>query len=709
MYIIMSDILDIPVNTGEWNIIGFNRTGKLLDSDNITEKKLFYLKKDYSEPLTPENVYGYINLTKTDDGDYWNITDTKGYWVLLKSVGSDDVPVNLEFDEDILTGNVTDGYISGATAKLYDLTKLPTDSEYLMEETVTNSEGTYRFNKPPPELFKIEIEGGTDISTGEDRTGTKFSNIGTKEDIRERKLNVTPITTTMTELYEQEIDGLTETGDDLKLKKKEKLTNSRTRIKKAFNIKDEDKIDKDFIESEDVEMTAVALNIQNTVDSIVESIKEKKADPKVNGTDTKIDHSLIFKKIAEKIKAQGASNAEAICDLQDVSILETFIPEVDGDDWWNDDTTLNTGGSGNNTTKGTNRKINICNWIKNANEEIKITLHPQKDDKLSTIGESDITVNSATDDNNIKDQKKKSYIERMEEVLQKEMYSRDKLKIEINKTGSTDFFNTVEALSGDSSYFQTTFKEKMFEDFSKDKVNIGHIKPDKYFIDNNSYEWKHIDTATTGFIAYVMTKTDNNVDLSAVGQILHGVSNGDKVDLMALYKKGRELKVNLSLKTLISDPVEATDFIKKSAEVVSEETQESANEASVVSAIQENIKKVWKRYSKKYGDITCSKKYKGKYYIVAKKDNLETYWIYDDRKEKFHKTKPETITPIVGIDKITVDVNKPKFGDTDITGWTNKAEKFKGGNDFTLGTMTGGGDTWAAPSGGWSSYGGFSI
>ena len=170
--------------------------------------------------------------------------------------------------------NVQAGYISGGIGQIIDLS-----TGSVIENFVTTYNGIYNSEIPIlqlPEVFKIIIRGGVDISTGKNINYT-FTIICTKKQILQdgKIVPVNPITTTYSELAENiksdsDIQGISKSYDDAIDEAKDKLSG-------VSNL-DKSVLGNDYIATKDINSSLYAVQLFSTSQNIANSIDDDSVD-----------------------------------------------------------------------------------------------------------------------------------------------------------------------------------------------------------------------------------------------------------------------------------------------------------------------------------------------------------------------------------------------------------------------------------------------
>ncbi len=105
-------------------------------------------------------------------------------------------------DEFIVNGKVLDGYVRNSSVSIIDTT-----TDKTVGSGVSSRDGSYTIDIPNDvESFKIVATGGTDISTEKPFSGQLKTVIKKPPDVKQTTANVTPITTVVAAVIEQEPD-----------------------------------------------------------------------------------------------------------------------------------------------------------------------------------------------------------------------------------------------------------------------------------------------------------------------------------------------------------------------------------------------------------------------------------------------------------------------------------------------------------------------
>lgn len=189
-------------------------------------------------------------------------------------------------------GAVIDGYIKNATVCLdLSLDGICDNSE---PSTKTDNNGAYSLIVTPTQqnhqnfnIAPIIAFGGTDIDTGDDFTGKLQAQVSGNT------ANVTPLTTILSKLVQEEVSSSTSKTDlENKIKAKKEA------IRTSFGLLEGTNIEDDFVKSGNNNLNKIALKVQKTVDFISNI-----------GSDGSVDKDKlsdeIFKTLISKIGESG--------------------------------------------------------------------------------------------------------------------------------------------------------------------------------------------------------------------------------------------------------------------------------------------------------------------------------------------------------------------------------------------------------------------
>lgn len=177
----------------------------------------------------------------------------------------DSIIVNAKEGLEII---VQDGYIAGGIGQLIDVS-----TGYVVENFLTTYNGVYNSEIPIlqlPDVFKIVVKGGVDISTGKTISST-FTIIVTKIQLLEqgKYLTVNPLTTTYSELA-QTIKTDDKTYDTA-------IDEAKTKLADVASL-DKSKLGDDYISNEDVNSALYAVQIFSTSQNIANSVDDESVD-----------------------------------------------------------------------------------------------------------------------------------------------------------------------------------------------------------------------------------------------------------------------------------------------------------------------------------------------------------------------------------------------------------------------------------------------
>jgi hypothetical protein len=170
--------------------------------------------------------------------------------------------------------NVQAGYIAGGIGQIIDVS-----TGYVVENFVTTYNGVYNSEIPIlqlPDVFKIVVKGGIDISTGKTVSST-FTIIVTKKQLLEqgKYLTVNPLTTTYSELA-QTIKTKSDNYNEDKTYDTA-IDEAKTKLANATSL-DKSKLGDDYIYNEDVDNSLYAVQIFSTSQNIANSVHDESVD-----------------------------------------------------------------------------------------------------------------------------------------------------------------------------------------------------------------------------------------------------------------------------------------------------------------------------------------------------------------------------------------------------------------------------------------------
>ena len=346
-----------------------------------------------------------------------------------------------------------------------------------------------------------------------------------------------------------------------------RITNSKNKMNTLFGI-EIDTLNDDFISTEDGDMSTTALQIQNTVDSMYTSL--------YNDTDMSVgtQGNDIFSTQAEKEDAihkdeifgdmvEKFYEHSVLFDFEDVTLINNIANKTE--------TRIRNKYSRFNWGK----KSNICEFIKTSNTDLNLM---KNNDTLN-------------------------FFDKFTTLMQTNQTYVDQIKPGI--TSSSGFFNLP------------TF---VIPIITITTITINTIKPDIDYV-NKKYIWDNID----GFILYAKAGEDTTTQ-SELDSIFGGYNNGDSVNMIQLFRKGRIYHKNFSLRYLLTQ-----GFIIKvgvpppltSQEIINKIFSAWNKSDSIIRIVESNLH----------------------YYIVSENDStppVKKYWIFNIF-EKFIRTKKRHI------------------------------------------------------------------
>lgn len=253
----------------------------------------------------------------------------------LRIMGVEDsLIINTKEGLEIITA---DGYVSGGIGQLIDLS-----TGNVVEDFVTTYNGVYNSEIPLielPDVFKIIVKGGIDISTGKSISSV-FTVISTRKKILEttKYINVNPLTTTYSELAE---DLKSDYDSQNESKSYEEIVEeSKDKISQVSGLT-QSQLDQDYIANKDVDSALYAVQIFSTSQNIANTIG-----------DESIDHFAVIHGIISTIKEL---NYNAL-DFSKNSNIEKII----------NSTTQNLHQNVSNNTKN-----NVSQFVANINGEMQ--------------------------------------------------------------------------------------------------------------------------------------------------------------------------------------------------------------------------------------------------------------------------------------------------------------------------------------------------
>lgn len=259
------------------------------------------------------NIFNNFNKKKSNKNI---ISSDTSFSRLLKNLG-----VRISSIEDQVIGiakergielTVIDGYISGGVGQIIDLT-----TNQVVEEFVTSYNGVYVSEIPliqMPEVFKIIIKGGVDISTNENINST-ITIIESKSKILNngKDVAISPLTTMYSELAEEMKEGTNSTSYI------NAITASKTKLAEILPNLDISKFNDDYIETQDINNSLYAVQLFATSRNISNSLQTE---------DVQLDEFDVIKGIVKTINETNNSTGDAVFNLADETTIGNVITDV---------------------------------------------------------------------------------------------------------------------------------------------------------------------------------------------------------------------------------------------------------------------------------------------------------------------------------------------------------------------------------------------
>lgn len=257
------------------------------------------------------NLFNNFNKKKSNKNI---ISSDTSFSRLLKNLG-----VRISSIEDLVRDNIkggmevvaVDGYINGGVGQIIDLT-----TNEVVEEFVTSYNGVYVSEIPliqMPEVFKIIIKGGVDISTNENINST-ITIIESKSKILNngKDVVISPLTTMYSELAEKIIEENNSTSYI------DAVNASKTKLAEILPNLDISKFNDDYIETQDINNSLYAVQLFATSRNISNSLQTE---------DVQLDEFDVIKGIVKTINDFNNSQ-DGVFNLTDEDTIGNVITDV---------------------------------------------------------------------------------------------------------------------------------------------------------------------------------------------------------------------------------------------------------------------------------------------------------------------------------------------------------------------------------------------
>lgn len=254
------------------------------------------------------NIFNSFNKNKNNKKI---ISSDTSFSRLLKSLG-----LRIFSIEDQIIGNIKegmeliaiDGYINGGVGQIIDVT-----TNKVIEEFVTSYNGVYVSEIPLielPEVFKVVIKGGVDISSDKNIDST-ITIIESKSKLLNDGKNVaiSPLTTMYSELAEEIKSGNNSTSY------KDALDASKTKLAEVLPDLNISEFNNDYIETKNITNSLYAVQLFATSRNISNSLKNE---------DTDIDEFDVIKGIVKTIN-ESNNNDDGVFNLTNENTIGSVI------------------------------------------------------------------------------------------------------------------------------------------------------------------------------------------------------------------------------------------------------------------------------------------------------------------------------------------------------------------------------------------------
>lgn len=254
------------------------------------------------------NIFNSFNKNKNNKKI---ISSDTSFSRLLKSLG-----LRIFSIEDQIIGNIKegmeliaiDGYINGGVGQIIDVT-----TNKVIEEFVTSYNGVYVSEIPLielPEVFKVVIKGGVDISSDKNIDST-ITIIESKSKLLNGGKNVaiSPLTTMYSELAEEIKSGNNSTSY------KDALDASKTKLAEVLPDLNISEFNNDYIETKNITNSLYAVQLFATSRNISNSLKNE---------DTDIDEFDVIKGIVKTIN-ESNNNDDGVFNLTNENTIGSVI------------------------------------------------------------------------------------------------------------------------------------------------------------------------------------------------------------------------------------------------------------------------------------------------------------------------------------------------------------------------------------------------
>ena len=254
------------------------------------------------------NIFNNFNKNNNDKKI---ISSDTSFSRLLKSLG-----LRIFSIEDQIISNIKEGmeliaihgYINGGVGQIIDVT-----TNKVIEEFVTSYNGVYISEIPLielPEVFKVVIKGGVDISTGKNIDST-ITIIESKSKLLngEKNVAISPLTTMYSELAEEIKSENNSTSY------KDALDASKTKLAEVLPDLNISEFNNDYIETKNITNSLYAVQLFATSRNISNSLKNE---------DTDIDEFDVIKGIVKTIN-ESNNNDDEVFNLTNENTIDSVI------------------------------------------------------------------------------------------------------------------------------------------------------------------------------------------------------------------------------------------------------------------------------------------------------------------------------------------------------------------------------------------------
>ena len=212
---------------------------------------------------------------------------------------------------------VIDGYIAGAVGTLWDLT---TGLSVPSAQIVDLGNGSYDISiavSELPAVFKVTFSGGTDLATNTVLDPSdEFTTVSSKEEIttsNSSDVNITPLTTMLADVIEEDISSGNATLDVTSLKSS--ISSAKTTVTQSLGISEND-LRADFIKSEKGNIAKIVNQV-----NVMSRAMKKAFGGNFNKRDAR-------KSMARMMKSRHEGGDTSVLELNDTSNLNAIIDQA---------------------------------------------------------------------------------------------------------------------------------------------------------------------------------------------------------------------------------------------------------------------------------------------------------------------------------------------------------------------------------------------